>query len=148
MTPDCRAWTERMIAQWAARVALLQDDPAATSGQLMRAACLDDVVRDLQGRLAAAGPVVVLSAVDAQRARWEADLAAIQPYRHPDYGVMFNEGPIMDAVRWRIEDRLGMPRSAATGKPVVRPRWHDAPMTAPTEDPAPFVAREQMSMFA
>lgn len=147
MTPDCRRWTERMADQWSARAAVLQEDPGATAAQLMRAACLEDLARDLRARLAAAGPVVVPSAEEAQRAAWAADLAAIQPYMHPDYRIMFNAGPIMDSVRWRIEERLGLPRSAATGKARVRHKWEDAAMTAPANDPEPFTAGEQIGLF-
>jgi hypothetical protein len=145
MTPDCRAWTEAMIAQWSARAEALQDDPEASAATLLRAACLEDVVRDLRARLAAAP---VLSAAEAEREEALAALARIQPYFHPTYKIVFNAGPIMDSVRWRIEDRLGLRRSAATGAPAKeKPKWADAPVVPPPNDPEPFTAGEQMGMF-
>ncbi|MES2494617.1 MAG: hypothetical protein V4618_00755 [Pseudomonadota bacterium] len=145
MTPDCRQWTERMIAQWSARAELLQDDPSASAAALLRAACLEDAVRDLRARLAAAPAP---TADEAARAALEARLARVQPYLHPEYRVMFNEGAIMDAVRWHLEDQLGLPRSAATGQAQPeRPKWADATNTPPANDPEPFEAGEQMGMF-
>lgn len=145
MTPDCRRWTEAMIAQWSARATVLQDDPAATSAQLLRASCLEDIVRDLRARLAASPEP---SADEARIAALEASLARLQPYLHPEYQIMFNHGAIMDSVRWSIEDKLGRQRSSATGRQVERPRWHDAPITPPANDPEPFTAGEQMGLFA
>ncbi len=133
-----------MVAQWSTRAAVLQEDPSASAAQLLRAACLEDLVRDMRARLVASPEP---SAEDAQRAAWAASLARIQPYRHSEYGIMFNEGEIMDAVRWRIEDRLGRQRSAPTGTRRDRPKWIDAPMTVPANDPEPFTAGEQLGMF-
>ncbi|MHA3791469.1 hypothetical protein [Sphingomonas sp. YL-JM2C] len=144
MRPDCRRWTERMIAQWSARAAALQEDPEASAATLLRAACLEDLVRDLRRRLAASPEP---TAEEALRAEWRAALAVIQPYRHPAYGIMFNQGEIMDRLRWRYEDRLGLPRSAATGRWQSRPKWANAPIAPPAADPAPFTAGPQMDMF-
>ena len=134
-----------MIGRWSMRAEQLQDDPGASAGQLLRAACLEDVVRDLRARLAASPAPVVLSAEAARIAELEESLAAVQPYMHPTYKIMFGTGEIMDQVRWSIEDQLGRPRSAATGKP--KPVWADAPVVAPTRDPEPFTAGPQMGLF-
>lgn len=146
MSAGQRDWTERMIAQWSARAAVLQDDPGASAAQLLRAACLEDIVRDLRGRLAAAGPAP--SSDEAGRARLLADLAAIMPYAHPTVaGVMMNAGPIMAGVRNRLRAQLGLADREPEAVAPVAPRWADAPMVPPANDPEPFEAGEQMGLF-
>lgn len=147
MTPDCRRWTEQMAERWAARAELLQDDPGASASQLLRAACLEDIVADLRRRLAASPPPAVLSADDARIAGLEERLARLQPYMHPTYRIMFNTGPIMAEVRAGIEAQLGRAPSVEVSVAPARPKWIDAPLTRPANDPEPFMAGPQMDMF-
>ena len=155
MTPDHRAWTEAMIAQWSARAAVMQEDPQATAGQLLRAACLEDVVARLRRLLAASPPPAPISPDEARIAQLEADQLACRPYLHPVYRIMFNEGPIMARVRANILTKLGRDDEAAELRAAAdemdrskgRARPTDIVMAPPANDPEPFTAGPQMDMF-
>ncbi|MBP8233114.1 MAG: hypothetical protein KAY22_12475 [Rhizorhabdus sp.] len=134
-----------MIVQWSHRAEQLLEDPAVSSAQAMRATSLQDIVRDLKRRLAAAGPPP--TADEARLQELEASLACLQPYMHPVYKMMFNNGPITAAVRASIERRLGREPAEVVPLSAPRPRWLDAPIEPPALDPEPFTPGPQMDMF-
>lgn len=141
MTPAAIEWNERMAARWSTRAAELRAsaDPAAQS----IAAGLEWTVAGMRRDLAAVLPEALAPRPNATpTARSDVGeiqrhLAAIMPRFDATLGVTINAGPIMDAVRARLQARLG---GVAYLPPPVLP-------ISPPAEVVPFAMGPQLALF-
>ena len=139
MTPDCRRWTEQMLRHCRDRAARIRQEAPDCPAARTRAACLDGLAEDFARRLDHAAPAPAVAPV--RDCTLERRLEASQPYMHPEYGIMFNNGPIMAAVRRSIEAQLGLAPATLSQAPA-------GAAGPPQHDPAPFTAGPQLGLFA
>jgi hypothetical protein len=130
-----------MLCHCRDRAAWLRRELVDCRAARTRASCLDSLAYDFARRLDLAEPSAAPAAAAAPNDILERGLAACQPYMHPEYRIMFNDGPIMAAVRRSIEAQLGR-------TPVCRPQSPAIVAGPPHHDPAPFTAGPQLGLFA
>ena len=151
LSPDAVAWNREHAALWSARA----DELRASGGVLNsnKAMALDLVVRGLLAAIPAeeASDTDVpelrsehrSDAVD-ELARLEARLAVCEPCLYPGTTIMLGVGPIMDAVRQNLRDKIALLR----GEPLApRPIVAQAVVITPPDEAVPFTAGPQLSLF-
>ena len=147
LTPAAVAWNREHAALWSARA----DELRAIGGvpNSNKAMALDLVVRGLLAAIPAeAEPDTVphelrSDAVD-EIARLEARLAVWEPCLYPGTAIMLGLGPIMDAVRQNLRDRIALLRGEPLApEPIVTPTI----VITPPAEAIPFTAGPQLSLF-
>ena len=143
LSPNAVAWNREHADLWSARA----DELRAAGGVLNnnKAAALDLVVRGLLAAIPAE-PAANEANHDTvvELARLEARLAVCQPCLYPGTTIMLGVGPIMDAVRQDIRDKIAHLR----GEPVApRPVVAPAIVVTPPPEAIPFTAGPQLDLF-
>lgn len=148
MTPSAVAWREQMIAKWSVRAGELRLVADALSQN--KAAGLEWVIAGLREDL---GDVDAPIAAPAQAAddvpsadieRLRRILTSSMPYRCPKLGIMINDGPIMDAVRARLQVRVD---GAAFVPSISLVETTPTIDVAPPAEVVPFRMGPQISLF-